>query len=195
MITAPSTRRSTGSSSSLDERGLVEITNPDSRGNRAYRLTNEGSRAAREAFDGLEEPIQNYIGETVGFVRNVPFDELVSAIYQGLSRHEEEQRFCIEGNVALIIGIHCSDGVVIGTDSAVTSDPLAPTAFSGISAANRHHRRPRHRCRNWNYWAWSTLCSPHRAALGKQGIAEQVGGRNRQDAVGERPERFQSDRD
>lgn len=66
----------------LDERGLVEITNPDSRGNRAYRLTNEGSRAAREAFDGLEEPIQNYIGETVEFVRNVPFDELVSAIYQ-----------------------------------------------------------------------------------------------------------------
>ena len=54
----------------------------DSRGNRAYRLTNEGSRAAREAFDSLEEPIQNYIGETVEFVRNVPFDELVSAIYQ-----------------------------------------------------------------------------------------------------------------
>ena len=30
--------------------------------------------------------------------------------------------------MALIIGIHCSDGVVIGTDSAAASDPLAPTA-------------------------------------------------------------------
>ena len=77
----------------LEEKGLVETIASGGNGGRTYRLTNDGYRVGNEAFDGLGEPIQDYIGKTVHFVRTLSFAELVSAIYQAYPEMKKNSVF------------------------------------------------------------------------------------------------------
>ena len=66
----------------LEKEGLIEMTVPGSLGIWTYRLTKDGYLIGKEAFRGLEEPIQDYIEKIVHFIRSLSLVELMSFIYQ-----------------------------------------------------------------------------------------------------------------
>ena len=105
----------------LEQSGSVEIITPRRMGPRTYQLTDAGlmngdaSRSRR-----LPKDAQRYIRELVSVVA---LDDVFPARIGDLRRvpgHEGEQRLLAAALVTLIVGIRCSGGVVIGSDSAIT---------------------------------------------------------------------------
>ena len=65
----------------LERSELVNVNGSNRQPSRTYRLTSAGQKQGLEQFSEFSIEVQEYITETVKFVRSVSFSELVSSIY------------------------------------------------------------------------------------------------------------------
>lgn len=77
----------------LSEEGLVELLLPPVSRFQEYRLTDRGYEIGARKLKTLSEPIQDYIGQLVNWVRSQSFAALVSAIYRAYPEMRENSVF------------------------------------------------------------------------------------------------------
>lgn len=66
----------------LERDGLITISRDPAKPSPMYALTPAGLAKGRKELDGLEQRVQDFIRNTVHFVRTVSFTDLVTAIYR-----------------------------------------------------------------------------------------------------------------
>lgn len=77
----------------LAEKGFINIREQEASSWRAYGLTNDGLTKAKEIFETLDADSREKITKLSGFVRQLSFSQLVSAIYDAYPEMKQNSVF------------------------------------------------------------------------------------------------------